>query len=66
MAKVKEQKKSNAENTAIAQRVGYITADHWVEFEARLITLKIKYTKQFLGDVILVRVANTKFYTESK
>lgn len=56
---------SKTEALAKAQKCGYLTASEWKEFEALLKKAMVRYEKQILRDVIVVRIGERKFYTDS-
>ena len=64
MAKKKEEiKKGKA--IAISQRVGYLEPDECILFCEMLKKAKINFYEQPSGDVRLIRVKDTKFYSDN-
>lgn len=65
MAKSKEQKKSNAETVATSQRVGYMSKDEYDMFSDLAKKARLKFYETKMGDVLMVKFGDVKFYTET-
>lgn len=67
MAKSKQEKQqTKAEAIAQIQRVGYLPFDEYELFCDIAKRAKVRVESRKMGDVTMVIVADTKFYTETK